>query len=239
MFSLKIVDTDAFLDMPQSSQLLYYHLAMRADDDGFVPNPKKIMRMTGAQDDDYKVLLAKKFIIQFSSGVCVIKHWLIHNLIRGDRYSGTQWIREREQLEVDKKTKKYRLIKDVIPNGNQMAPQVRLGKVRLGKGNNPERESQSDSWLIPEVIKSFEDVNPSFKRWYGNKTQRSAIDRMLTEHGMDTLLKVISLLPKTNTKAYFPTITTPAQLENDWAKLRSKLQQEKDKQTSKGRGIEL
>jgi hypothetical protein len=136
MFSLKVVDTDAFLDMPQSSQLLYYSLAMRADDDGFVSNPKKIMRMIGSQDDDYKVLIAKKFVIQFESGVCVIKHWLIHNLIRSDRYSETHYIREKAQLKIDGSTKKYSLDTtdiNVIPNGNQMAPQVRLGKVRIDK----------------------------------------------------------------------------------------------------------
>ena len=112
MFSLKIVDTDAFLDMPQSSQLLYFQLAMRADDDGFVANPKKIMRMIGSQDDDIKVLITKKFIIPFESGVCVIKHWLIHNLIRLDRYTETQYTREKSQLIIDPLTKKYSLNPD-------------------------------------------------------------------------------------------------------------------------------
>ena len=133
MFSLKVVDTDAFLDMPQSSQLLYYSLAMRADDDGFISNPKKIMRMLGSQDDDFKVLIGKKFIIPFESGVCVIKHWLIHNLIRGDRYAPTQWVREKEKLEIEEKTNKYSLKSNVIPNGNQVLPQVRLGKDSIGK----------------------------------------------------------------------------------------------------------
>jgi len=136
MFSMKIVDTDAFLDMPQSSQLLYFHLAMRADDDGFVPNPKRVMRMIGSQDDDYKVLIAKRFILPFESGVCVIKHWLIHNLVRSDRYTETQWIKEKQMLIVDPETKKYSLNKGqphVIPIGNQSQPQVRLGKVSIGK----------------------------------------------------------------------------------------------------------
>lgn len=131
MFSLKVVDTDAFLDMPQSSQLLYYSLAMRADDDGFVSNPKKVMRMIGSQDDDYRVLVSKKFIIPFDSGICVIKHWLIHNLIRPDRYSETQWIREKALLEIEKGTKKYGVKNDIgmtfcIPDGTP-------GKDRLGK----------------------------------------------------------------------------------------------------------
>lgn len=137
MFSMKIVDTDAFLDMPQSSQLLYYSLAMRADDDGFISNPKKIMRMLGSGDDDYKVLIAKKFVIPFESGVCVIKHWLIHNLIRTDRYSSTQYVKELNQLIVDPKTKKYSLggKQNVIPNDNQMEPQdrIELGEVRKGE----------------------------------------------------------------------------------------------------------
>ena len=97
--------------------------------------------------------------------------------------------------------------------------------------------SQSDAGLISQVIKLFEEINPSFERWYGNPTQRGAVDRLLVANGYEKLEKVIALLPKTNTKAYFPTITTPIQLETDWAKLKSKLEQEKDKTISKGRGF--
>lgn len=152
MMSLKVVDTDAFLDMPQSSQLLYFHLAMRADDDGFVPNPRKIMRVIGSGEDDYKVLVAKKFIIPFESGVCVIKHWLIHNLIRSDRYTETQYVREKAMLVVDPVTKKYSLNKGenpVIPVGNQLATQ---GRVELGKGSK-EKGVSSMEYLknIPEA----------------------------------------------------------------------------------------
>lgn len=153
MFSDKIVDTDAFLDMGSGSQLLYFHLCMRADDDGFVSNPKKIMRMIGSQDDDYKILIAKRFVIQFQSGVCVIKHWLIHNLIRQDRYNETQWIKEKEQLVIDEKTKKYSLNTDetiVIPNGNQMAPQVRLGKVSIGKDSLKNIYGEFENVLLTE-----------------------------------------------------------------------------------------
>lgn len=140
MFSMKIVDTDAFLDMPQSAQLLYFHLAMRADDDGFVASPKKIMRMLGSNDDDIKVLVSKKFVIPFESGVCVIKHWLIHNYIQTDRYQPTQWVKEKEQLLIDDKTKKYSLNRGqsemdtkCIQDVSKVDTQVRLGKVRLGK----------------------------------------------------------------------------------------------------------
>lgn len=100
MFAKTIIDSDAFLDMPLSSQALYFHLSMRADDEGFVNNPKKIQRMIGASDDDMKVLLAKNFIILFESGVIVIKHWKIHNYIRGDRIAETKYQDEKALLEI-------------------------------------------------------------------------------------------------------------------------------------------
>ena len=94
MFAKTIIDSDAFLDMPQSTQLLYFHLSMRADDDGFINNPKKIQRMIGCSEDDLKILITKKFIITFESGVIVIKHWKIHNYIRNDRYKETTYKEE-------------------------------------------------------------------------------------------------------------------------------------------------
>jgi hypothetical protein len=100
MFSMTIVDTDAFLEMPPTSQLLYFHLSMRADDDGFVGSHKRIMRMMGAGDDDFKILVAKRFILVFESGVVVIKHWLIHNTLRGDRYTETTYKREKALLAI-------------------------------------------------------------------------------------------------------------------------------------------
>ena len=98
MFTKKIIDSDAFLDMPLSTQALYFHLNMRADDDGFINNPKKIMRMIGASEDDLKVLISKRFIITFDSGIVVIKHWRMHNLLRKDRYTETQYIEEKNML---------------------------------------------------------------------------------------------------------------------------------------------
>lgn len=100
MFAKTIIDSDAFLDMPLSTQALYFHLSMRADDEGFINNPKKIQRMTGCSDDDLKLLCAKNFIIPFESGVVVIKHWRIHNYIRADRLVETKYKEERVLLEV-------------------------------------------------------------------------------------------------------------------------------------------
>lgn len=90
-FSMKIVDSDAFLDMPLSTQSLYFHLGMRADDDGFVNSPKRIARLVGAGEDDLKLLIAKRFILAFENGVIVIKHWKMQNTLKNDRIKTPQY----------------------------------------------------------------------------------------------------------------------------------------------------
>lgn len=139
MFSPDIVCSDDFLDMPASSRELYFQLGMRADDDGFV-QPRVIMRTIGASADDLKVLLTKRFLLPFESGVVVVKHWLIHNMIRLDRYKPTRFQEEKKALFIkennaytDKEIGKKFLATKRQPNVNQSAPQVRLGKVRLSK----------------------------------------------------------------------------------------------------------
>lgn len=115
MFTQKIIDSDAFLDMPLSTQALYFHLNMRADDDGFVNNPKKLQRYIGACDDDLKLLLAKRFVIGFASGVIVIKHWRMHNTLRKDRYSPTQYQEEFAMLDVKENRAYTERAADVLP----------------------------------------------------------------------------------------------------------------------------
>ena len=100
MFAKTIIDSDAFLDMPLTAQALYFHLSMRADDDGFVNNPKRIQRSIGCNDDDYNVLVAKRFILTFESGIIVIKHWKLHNYIRQDRKKDTAYPEEMALLEI-------------------------------------------------------------------------------------------------------------------------------------------
>ena len=148
MFAKTIIDSDAFLDMPHSTQLLYFHLSMRADDDGFINNPKKVQRMVGCGDDDLRILIAKNFIIPFESGVVVIKHWRIHNFIRTDRYKETVYQEEKAMLET-KDNKAYTLCQPLgIPNDNQMETQVRLGKDRLELGKDS-IEDKSDKPTKP------------------------------------------------------------------------------------------
>lgn len=135
MFAKTIIDSDAFLDMPTSAQNLYFHLGMRADDDGFINNPKKIQRMINAADDDLKLLIAKSFVIPFESGVCVIKHWKIHNYIQKDRYKETVY-QEEKGLISTKENGAYTLSVNALPepcihDGYGLETQVRLGKVSL------------------------------------------------------------------------------------------------------------
>ena len=140
MFAKTIIDSDMFIDMPMSARLLYYDLAMRADDDGFVNSPKKIMRFVGASMDDMNVLIAKQFIIPFESGVVVIKHWKIHNYIQKDRYKATSYQAEKESLTLKNGTYYTDDLPDVsnldtecIQDVYSLDTQVRLGKDRLGK----------------------------------------------------------------------------------------------------------
>lgn len=147
MFTKKIIDSDAFLDMPLSTQALYFHLNMRADDDGFINNAKKIQRMIGASEDDLKLLIAKRFVLGFESGVIVIKHWRMHNLLRKDRYNPTHYKEEFAMLGLKDNGSYTEKIAEIptdnqlattwqpedIQTDNQLATQDRLGKDSIGK----------------------------------------------------------------------------------------------------------
>jgi hypothetical protein len=137
MFSLDIVDTDLFLEMPASTQNLYFHLGMRADDDGFVASPKRITTLVNCSGDDLKLLIAKGLVIPFDTGVCVIRDWKINNYIQKDRYRETIYAAEKSTLEITK-TGSYS-IKDTkcIQNVSTMDTQASIGKrrIELGKDN--------------------------------------------------------------------------------------------------------
>lgn len=144
MFSKKIIDTDAFLDMPLSAQALYFHLAMRADDEGFVGNAKTIQRTVRASDDDMRLLIVKRFVLAFPSGVQVIKHWRIHNYINPDRFTPTTYIEEKSTLAFDAKKAYVELAEtppfqddtqNVLQIGDKMATQGRLGESSADEGS--------------------------------------------------------------------------------------------------------
>lgn len=162
MFAKAIIDSDAFLDMPLSTQALYFHLAMRADDEGFVGNPKKIQRMIGASDDDCRILITKRFILTFQSGIIVIKHWKIHNYIQTDRFKETTYLEEKATLTLDGK-KAYT---ECIQNGYNLETQDSIGKsklrLELGKSNlnNNNKKKEDD---IEEKEKSSSSSKGNLK----------------------------------------------------------------------------
>ena len=171
MFAKTIIDSDAFLDMPLSAQALYFHLSMRADDDGFINNPKKIQRMLGCAGDDLKLLIAKRFIIPFESGIVVIKHWKIHNYIQKDRYKETVYQQEKMMLET-KGNKAYKIAPpteiqqdtECIQAGYNADTQVRLGKVStdkdsIGESESPPKTVRHKYGAYENVFLSDDDLN--------------------------------------------------------------------------------
>ena len=172
MFKKTIIDSDMFLDMPLSSQALYFHLSMRADDDGFVNNPKKIQRMIGASDDDLRVLLTKQFLIPFDSGIVVITHWRVHNYIQKDRYHPTEYTDERALLTV-KDNGTYTVSKmdtPCIQSGHEMDTEVRLGKDRIGKDRI---ESRKRKRFTPPTL---EEVTAYCKERHNNVDPQKFFD---------------------------------------------------------------
>ena len=174
MFAKTIIDSDAFLDMPASAQLLYFHLAMRADDDGFINKPKSILRMTGCKDDDLTLLFLKKFLIPFDSGVVVIKHWKIHNYIAKDRYRETKYKEEKATLQLDENNSYTTCIQPVY----ELETQDRLGKVRLVE----ESIDICDSDESPSASKSKKPVKHKYGEYNNVLLTDAELEKLKTEY---------------------------------------------------------
>lgn len=157
MFSKKIIDTDWFMDMPASTQNLYFHLSMRADDDGFVSSPKGIIKLVGASDDDFRVLISKKFIIPFESGVCVITDWRINNYLRNDRHTDTIHKEELQQLSIDENGKYSLGIPGGIPTVYPVYTESISNTESISTLNNKEDNLKKDSFIPPtlEEVKEY------------------------------------------------------------------------------------
>lgn len=167
MFAKSVIDSDVFLDMPLSTQALYFHLGMRADDDGFVNNPKKIMRMIGASDDELKVLFTKKFILTFESGIIVIKHWKIHNYIQKDRYKETNYLTEKAQI-VEKTNRIYSMYTKCIQNGDTDKSSIDKNREDKNKKTFPEDSDELRlATLLFDLILSNnpESKQPNLQSW--------------------------------------------------------------------------
>lgn len=189
MFAKTIIDSDAFIDMPVTARLLYYDLSMRADDDGFVNSPKKIMRMIGASQDDLMLLISKKFLIPFESGVVVIKHWRIHNYIRKDTYNETTYKDEKAMLTLDE-NKAYKLARD--ESVDEPSTQVRLGKVSLGKDINTLSSKPDDLTIKAKLVLDAlnQKTGKAFK--YTDSNLR-LIEARLKDYTVEDCLKVIGI----------------------------------------------
>ena len=199
MFSKSVIDSDPFLDMPAEAQLLYFHLSMRADDDGFI-TPKKVMRLIGAHDDAMKILIAKRFVIPFESGVVVIRHWRVNNFLRNDRYHETEFKNEKSRLEYHgNSTYEFKSISDNelkerytngqpygIPAVDQMDTEVRLGKDSIGYIEESISSLHSD--ISSSSCKEEEDIPiPSSK-----KEQSDPIDYQSIQNSFNSICRSFS-----------------------------------------------
>lgn len=204
MFTNKITESDPFLDMPLSSQALYFHLCMYADDDGFVKNPKRICRMIGVSDDDFKLLIAKSFVLNYESGVIVIKHWRMHNLLRKDRYNETEYVEEKSMLYIkdngaytlDENQGKPLLTTKRQPNGNQMATQDSIGEDSIGKDNYiPSKEGISPPRNdYQSIINKWNEICVSFPKVTSlSEARKKAINARLKTYTVDDLIKAFNL----------------------------------------------
>jgi hypothetical protein len=173
MFSKTITGGDAFLDMPLTTQALYFHLAMLADDEGFINSPKKIQRMIGASDDDMRVLISEQFIIKFESGIVAVKHWRIHNYIPKDRFRPTMFTDEKSQLITDGNgayeistspciQDVYKTDTNCIQSVYEMDTQDRLGKVRIGEDSIGKVRLDKDSIDYKKIVDMYNDTCVSF-----------------------------------------------------------------------------
>ncbi len=234
MFSKDITTSDSFRDMPESTQNLYFHLGMEADDDGFLGNYKTLMRGIGSAEDNLKILIAKRFVIIFPSKIIVVKHWLMNNTIRKDRYSETKYLDEKQALIVKGNGSYTERLVSGKPNGNQVATQKRIEEDRIEEDRIEESEHSSQkvksgkhSSLGADVIKAFETVDAKNKTYYGNKTQRASADFLVSEYGFKKVGEVIGILSKTNKIPFFPKINSPYDLKEKWQKLSDAIDTEK------------
>ena len=205
MFTQKIIDSDAFLDMPLSTQALYFHLNMRADDDGFVNNPKRIQRTIGASEDDLKLLIAKRFVIGFENGVIVIKHWRMHNTLRKDRYNPTQYQEEFALLDVKDNSAYTERLPELPepaeetpattwqPPGNQSATQYSIGKDSIGKVSIGEDIApDSDESEPPPQPKPKKPVKHKYGQFQNVLLTDSEFEKLAVDFGSDLRDKAIS-----------------------------------------------
>ncbi len=216
MFSPDITESDAFLEMPASAHSLYFHLGMYADDDGFV-NPRKIMRMLGSSEDDLKVLLSKRFLLIFASGVVVVKHWKINNLVRKDWYRPTQYVEEKSLLLI----KENGAYTDDLENGgrlvNEPLTQVRLGKDSLlgvadapQYGTSKEEEApKKDESRTKDKLAIYKIFSKTEQPWWNFAQEKKAALSLFDLKGVAQVQAGKSFMDDHSDDEYCPQASTP------------------------------
>jgi uncharacterized phage protein (TIGR02220 family) len=205
MFAKSVIESDIFLDLSATARLLYFDLGMRGDDDGFVDSPRRVMRITGASDDDLKLLIAKHFLIPFESGVVVIRHWKIHNYLRSDRYKPTLYQQEKELL-TEGASGIYDMLSDFgIPTVHQPSteclPSGSIGKDRLGKvrGTEDRGGEEPDACASPptpysEIVNLFNSICKSYPKLTRlSEARKKAIKARLNQYSLDDFKRLFEL----------------------------------------------
>lgn len=191
MFCLDIVNSDAFLDMPLSAQALYFHLGMRADDDGFIGNPKSIQRLAGASQDDLMLLITKRFLIAFDNGVIAIKHWRMNNYIQKDRKKDTVYIELLNSLEVKENgsyTEKEKMDTVCIQDVSEMDSQNSIDKISIDKDSIEINNSCSS---VDEASEFFEKIWKEYPNKKGKTQVKASHKKALFKIGYERLVKAI------------------------------------------------
>lgn len=182
MLSKQITTQDEFLDMPLSAQALYFHLNMFADDEGFVDKVKSIMRQVRSTDDDLKILLAKRYLLSFESGVVVVKHWLIHNSIRQDRVKDTLYQEERKKLTIKENYSYTEVDRQLSDNSQRSIDNTNLISSNLNLTN-----------LIKDVIEYLNNKLNTHYRVTGNKIKSLIKARHEEGFELEDFKKVIDI----------------------------------------------
>lgn len=225
MFSKDITTSDAFREMPASSQSLYFHLGMEADDDGFLDNYKGLMRAINASEDDLRVLISKRFLILFPSKVVVVKHWRINNTIRMDRYSETKHLEEKRALII----KENGAYTDVLDDGNQVATQYRIEEDRKEElGASAPIIEISESSPKPKPKAKYTNARALFKAvwgekyprgWDTNTTQLNAGENLFNEHGIEETLEARQWYLKNQPHDFALSVLTPHDMDRNFPKI--------------------
>ena len=211
MFDKAIIDTDRFMDLPMPSKALYFLLGMEADDEGFV-SYKKVMRIHGGNEDDVRILSAKKFIIPFPSGVVVITDWNKNNWLDSRRIKPTEYQKEKQMLTISKDNR-Y-----LLSNG---LASIEEYSIEESRGEETSDTSVAEKDPINPLIDLFKDLNPSYEKLFRNKTQRKSLEALVKKYGVEKVAGFIKAAVACKDEQFAPTITTPYQLEDKLGQLAS------------------